>query len=192
MPLHLLIFIFISMAVKNLDEIKKLGIDMKDTLNEATNDALNILANKIAILLQENASRSDYSTGDLAQSVKPLPVKKDGGNYVIEIEWEEYGTYQDAGVKGTESGTSLGQQLGYGKNFSYESKGGIRGLKGMPPPSAFERFAKSTNTSPFASSMSVFKHGIKPTLWASRTLESREMDVLLDGVVDVIKKEFEG
>jgi hypothetical protein len=166
-------------------QMKKLGLEMETSLDEATNDAINILANKITELLQENVNKnkSEYSTGELEKSISPLPVKKEGGNYIIEIEWEEYGTYQDAGVKGIKSGTSLGSQLGYGKDFAYSNK--------MPPPDSFKRFAKSTNTSPFASARSVFYKGIRPTLWASNTIESREMETLLDGVAEVIKKEFE-
>ena len=91
---------------------------------------------------------------------------------------EEYGVFQDRGVKGVKSGKSL-------DNFSYKSKGGKTGLKGMPPPRAFDNWnirkgragrdkkgqfltRKSLN---FVTALNVFKFGIKPSMFFTKPFE---------------------
>lgn len=87
----------------------------------------------------------------------------------VTISGEPYVKFIDRGVKGVETGRSL-------SGYRYKRKGGKRGLKGMPPPSAFDKWniirgrsardergrflsRKSLN---FATAVTVFKHGIKP------------------------------
>lgn len=146
-------------------------------------DAIDVAIDKLVKMLQESARFSEYSQGTLQQSIEALPIKKTSEGWIVEIAWENYGTYQDAGVQGTESGTSLGKELGYGKNFSYTDK--------MPPPSAFEQYARVNGISKFAIAKSIMRKGIKPTKWASNVLDSAKIDEALDEVAELIVKLYE-
>jgi len=150
---------------------------------EVVKSSIDVAMNKLQEMLRQSAKFSEYSEGDLQQSIAPLPSKKTADGYVVELVWEEYGTYQDAGVAGVKSGQSLGSELGYGKNFSYSDK--------MPPPSAFEKFARVNNVSAFVAARSVFMNGLKPTKWASNVLDSNKIDEVLDEVAELIVKLYE-
>lgn len=150
---------------------------------EVVKSSIDVAIDKLVKMLQESAKFSEYSDGTLQQSISALPSKKTADGYIVELEWEEYGTYQDAGVAGVKSGQSLGSELGYGKNFSYTDK--------MPPASAFEKFARVNNVSAFAAARSVFMNGLKPTKWASNVLDSNKIDEVLDEVAELIVKLYE-
>jgi hypothetical protein len=94
------------------------------------------------------------------------------------ITGEDYAKFIDLGVKGVKSGKSLG-------GFKFKSKGGKRGLKGMPPPKAFDKWniirgragrdekgkfltRKQLN---FKTAVGVFNYGIKPTKFFSSAFE---------------------
>jgi len=94
------------------------------------------------------------------------------------ITGEDYAKFIDLGVKGVKSGKSLG-------GFKFKSKGGKRGLKGMPPPKAFDKWniirgragrdekgkfltRKQLN---FKTAVGVFNYGIKPSKFFSSAFE---------------------
>ena len=84
---------------------------------------------------------------------------------------EDYGFFQDQGVKGTKSGQSY-------SNFKYTNK--------MPPPKAFDKWAirrglaprdkggkfKSRKSLNFAIARSVYEKGIAPTLFFTKPFEA--------------------
>ena len=99
-------------------------------------------------------------------------------SFTLKMIMEDYGIFQDRGVKGVKSGKSL-------DNFSYKSKGGKTGLRGMPPPKAFDNWnvrrgragrnkkgqfltRKQLN---FVTALNVFKFGIKPSMFFTKPFE---------------------
>ena len=79
----------------------------RDRVIERTTDRLRELT--INELFEQNAN----ATGQLAQSIKYVPVSADGGNTAIAIEMEEYGFILDSGRGGAqrESGQSWQPKL---------------------------------------------------------------------------------
>lgn len=91
---------------------------------------------------------------------------------------EDYGFFQDKGVSGIKKK--------YNTPFSYKSKGGKNGLKGMPPPSAFDKWTIRRGIAPrntkgqfqtrkglnFAIARSIFEKGIKPSLFFTKPFEA--------------------
>jgi hypothetical protein len=90
---------------------------------------------------------------------------------------EDYGVFQDKGVSGIKKK--------YNTPFSYKSKGGKRGLKGMPPPNKMDKwivrnssFFKGVRgkdgkflprkTLQFLVARSIFFKGIKPSLFFTK------------------------
>ena len=90
--------------------------------------ALNVISAAKANLKKE---KKDV-TGKLSNSLTYQPSKTPTG-FSLAFLMEQYGEFQDKGVSG-------GKQE-FDTPFSYKSKGGKRGLKGMPPPSDFDQWA---------------------------------------------------
>lgn len=87
---------------------------------------------------------------------------------ILSDEFNEYGKFVDRGVKGVESGHSI-------RGYSFKSKGGKNGLKGMPPPYAFklDKLQRPvSDTQAFATAVKIFKQGIKPSLFMTKPFES--------------------
>jgi hypothetical protein len=88
-----------------------------------------------------------------------------------------YGKFVDQGVNGV--------QLKHGSPFSFKSKGGVRGLKGMPPPSALDKWIVLRGIAPrdksgrfmtrkqtqFMIARGIFLNGITPSLFFTKTFE---------------------
>ena len=122
----------------------------------------NVIADSKADLQSKNAS------GKLSDSLKGN-VEIFENSISTTIDAEDYWEYVDQGVSGIKKK--------YNTPFSYRSKGGKTGLKGMPPPSAFDNWnirrgragrnekgqflnRKQLN---FATAVGVFYYGIEPT-----------------------------
>jgi len=176
------------MGVKGLDQLNELGREVAVQINDAAKLSIKEVANRLIQALQRNAPDN---SGYLQQSIAPvLPIKETDNGYVLEIEWEEYGSYQDAGVAGTKSGQSLGMELGYGRDFAYTDK--------MPPTNvstiggqSLRQYADSRGISPFAVARSIFYKGIKATKWASNTIDSPEVQSLIDELAELIVKQYD-
>ena len=120
----------------------------------------------------KNASKKLYNSISGESKVMPNSIG-------IYFDMEEYGFFQDRGVKGINSGSSLSK-------FEFRSKGGKQGLKGMPPPKAFDKwnirrgFAPRTKSGKFknrqalnfAMARHVFEKGIKPSLFFTKPFEA--------------------
>ena len=128
-----------------------------------------VLQQFVDFVARESKVRAPKATKKLANSIKAQPVKVTANAMEATILGEDYLPFIDKGVSGT--------RKKYNTPFSYKSKGGKTGLKGMPPPSAFDRWniirgrasrdesgrfltRKQLN---FATAVSVFRYGIKPT-----------------------------
>ena len=117
----------------------------------------------------KNASKELYNS--FKNEVKAYP-----NSFQLTMTAKEYWVYQDKGVSGIETK--------FNTPFSYKEKQAGT-LKGMPPPSAFDKWnirrgragrstlgtflpRKSLN---FATAVSVFKYGIKPTSFLTTPFE---------------------
>lgn len=112
---------------------------------------------------QKNSSKKLYNSiqGE-------LHVHKN--SFTLEFSMEDYGVFQDAGVSG--------KNKKYNTPYSYKSK--------MPPPRAFEEWVKrkglkgrnnkgqfiKTKTLTFLIARSIYKKGIKPSLFFTRPFEA--------------------
>lgn len=131
------------------------------------------------------------SSGALKKSLYSEVVQS-GDEVQLQFWMEEYGMFLDAGVygadpsivkkgkqKGKETDSVFTGNNGIAERFSYKSKGGKFGLKGMPPPAAFDSWTKVNNLSlkskngkvmtrqtlNFLIARGVFAQGIAPTLF---------------------------
>ena len=121
--------------------------------------------------LKKNSSKRLYES--IKGDVKAMP-----NSISIQFTMEDYGIFQDAGVSGVKKK--------YNTPYSYKSKGGKNGLKGMPPPKAFDKWIVRKGLSPrtkggqfknrkslsFAIARSVFMNGIKPSLFFTKPFEA--------------------
>jgi hypothetical protein len=120
----------------------------------------------------KNASKKLYNS--IKGEAKQFP-----NSIGIYFDMQEYGFFQDKGVSGTKKKYS-------GTEFSYKSKGGVKGLKGMPPPKAFDKWSIRRGIAPrgkggqfqtrkglnFAIARSIFEKGIKPSLFFTKPFEA--------------------
>jgi len=171
------------MAIKGMEFLEDLGRDIETDINKAVNDSILTVANK---LVEKLRLAAPDNSGFLAQSISALPLRKEGSKWIIEIEWEEYGTYQDEGVKGAKSTYPESA----GSRFSYTNK--------MPPTNvstiggqSLRQYAESKGISPFAVAKSIFNKGLKATGWATTTIESREVQDLVDDIATLIVNQYE-
>ena len=135
--------------------------------------ALKIFEQKVLDAAKKNVQLKHDST-KLAESLD-AEIKVMPNSIRMFFEMSYYGWFQDQGVKGVKSGRSV-------SNYSYKSKGGKKGLKGMPPPSAFDKWTIRKRIAPrdkkgrflkrksinFLIARSVFNHGIKPSMFFTR------------------------
>lgn len=116
---------------------------------------------------KNNLSRLGKDGGKLYDSIEGR-VKANENSFEMEFSMEEYGSYQDKGVSGKERK--------YNTEFSYKDK--------MPPQRAFDKWMVRKGIAPrkngkfqsrkglqFAIARSVFKKGIKPSLFFTKPFE---------------------
>ena len=113
--------------------------------------------------LKKNSSKKLYQS--IKGDVKAMP-----NSISIQFTMEDYGVFQDAGVSGTKKK--------YNTPYSYKSK--------MPPPKAFDKWIVRKGLSPrdqsgkfksrkslaFLIARSVFRNGIKPSLFFTKPFEA--------------------
>ena len=131
-------------------------------------EALKEFEQKVVQAAKDNLTKQNTS-GDLSKSIKG-DVKQMPNSIRVFFEMNEYGFYQDRGVKGTKGGKSL-------DNFAYTNK--------MPPPKAFDKWTVRKGIAPrdvkgkfksrkglnFAIARSIFEKGIKPTMFFTKPFE---------------------
>ena len=120
------------------------------------------------------------TSGKLSNSIKG-DVKEMPNSIGVYFEMEPYGNFQDKGVSGT--------QRKFDTPYSYKSK--------MPPPSAFDKWIVKKGIAPrsasgkfqsrkglqFAIARTIFKQGIKPSLFFTRPFEAA-YKTLPDALID--------
>ena len=127
------------------------------------------------------------TSGKLSNSIKG-EVKEMRNSIGVYFEMESYGNFQDKGVSGT--------QRKFDTPYSYKSK--------MPPPSAFDKWIVKKGIAPrsasgkfqsrkglqFAIARTIFKKGIKPSLFFTRPFEAA-YKTLPDTLIDKYGLDFE-
>jgi hypothetical protein len=126
---------------------------------------------------KQNLVKQDKNvTKKLFESIK-FKDKTDKDVITIILEMLDYGQYQDLGVSGT--------KRKFKTPFKYTSKGGVRGLKGMPPASPLDQWSIKKKklktkvrdkkgrfiprkTLVFLIRKKIFEQGIKPSLFFSK------------------------
>ena len=124
---------------------------------------------------KKNSSKELYNSLD-------SNVKVSKNSFELTFLMEEYGVFQDKGVKGTKSNYVENKD----SPFSYKSKGGKNGLKGMPPPKAFDKWIVrkglkgirdkkgqfiSRKSLQFMIARSVFEKGVKASMFFTKPFE---------------------
>ena len=155
-------------------------------------------ANNVVREAKANAKKNSV-TGNLVNSIKYKPPIITPRFSLIEFMMESYGKFQDKGVSGTKQK--------FDTPYSYKSKGGKRGLKGMPPAKPLDQWAIrkpglktrvrdakgrfiKRKTLVFLIRKKIFEQGIKPTLFFTKPFE-KYFKRLPDDLAKAYGKDFE-
>tara|TARA_R110000851_G_scaffold211361_1_gene363924 strand:- start:669 stop:1196 length:528 start_codon:yes stop_codon:yes gene_type:complete len=125
-----------------------------------------------------NLGKKDNQDGKLSTSLS-YKINSTESAYIVRFFMENYGIFQDKGVRGVDS--YYADKVTSSSPFSYKSKGGKFGLKGMPPPRAFDKWTVRKGLAPrdkkgrflprktldFLIARSIFKKGIRATSFFS-------------------------
>lgn len=139
-------------------------------------DALNSFGKYVVQQARTNLTKGNKNANKALYESLNYDIEKVAQGYRIYFEMEDYGMFQDRGVKGTESGRSL-------SGFSYKSSSNLVGLeaktgnlakwaklRGMQPRDKKGRFG-SYKTMGFILAQSIKKKGIKPSLFFTKPFE---------------------
>ena len=156
-----------------LDEFTNLKASLEEFRDLVIADAKENLARP-----QGKYNKPIDASGKLSKSIKPEPVVVyPSGALEFIIKMENYGAFIDQGVSGVEKK--------YDTPYSYKSKGGKNGLKGMPPPSKLDKWIVRRKIAmrdengkflprksiQFAIAVGVFKNGIKPSMFFTKPFQ---------------------
>ena len=125
-----------------------------------------------------NLGKKDNQDGKLSTSLS-YKINSTESAYIVRFFMENYGIFQDKGVRGVDS--YYADKVTSSSPFSYKSKGGKFGLKGKPPPRAFDKWTVRKGLAPrdkkgrflprktldFLIARSIFKKGIRATSFFS-------------------------
>lgn len=145
-------------------------------------DELNRFAKYVISQSRANLTRGKKNSSKELYNSLDSNVKVSKNSFELTFLMEEYGVFQDKGVKGTKSNYVENKD----SPFSYKSKGGKNGLKGMPPPKAFDKWIIrkglkgirdnkgqfiSRKSLQFMIARSVFEKGVKASLFFTKPFE---------------------
>jgi hypothetical protein len=165
------------------------------------NDELNRFAKYVISQSRANLTRGKKNSSNKLYNSLDSNVKVSKNSFEITFLMEEYGVFQDKGVKGTKSNYLENKN----SPFSYKSKGGKNGLKGMPPPKAFDKWIVrkglkgirnkkgqfiSRKSLQFMIARSVFEKGIKASMFFTKPFE-KAFKNLPKELVDAYKLDVE-
>jgi hypothetical protein len=145
-------------------------------------EELNRFAKYVIQQSRTNLTKSKKnSSKELYNSLKS-DLNVSANSFSLSFLMEDYGVFQDQGVKGTKSNYVENKNT----PFSYKSKGGKNGLKGMPPPKAFDKWIVrkglkgirnkqgkflSRKSLQFMIARSVFEKGVKASFFFTKPFE---------------------
>ena len=169
-----------------------------DLLN--TEEALRKYIDIVVAEAKSNLAKQDKNaSGSLSKSIKATPVTFGSNGLEAGIEMNYYGQFIDKGVSGIKKK--------YATPYSYKSKGGKFGLKGMPPTKALDKWTVRRGIAPrddkgkflprksvlFLIARGIFKNGIKPSLFLTKPLDKTRKDLpakLIDAFNEDAKAEL--
>lgn len=146
-------------------------------VRENTKEYLNAFAKYVIQQSRSNLSKQNKNVDKKLYNSLDKEIEVGANSFRLAFLMEDYGKFQDKGVSGIEQK--------YNTPYSYKSKGGKRGLKGMPPPKAFDKWNIKRGLAPrdengkflsrkqtnFLVALKVFKKGIKPSLFFTKPFE---------------------
>ena len=146
-------------------------------LKKETEKYLNDFAKYVIQQSRSNLTKGDKNVNKNLYNSLDKEIEVGANSFRLSFLMEDYGKFQDKGVSGIEQK--------YNTPYSYKSKGGKRGLKGMPPPKAFDKWNIKRGLAPrdekgkflsrkqtnFLVALKIFKKGIKPSLFFTRPFE---------------------
>ena len=145
-------------------------------------EELNRFAKYVVSQSRANLTRGKKNSSKELYNSLDYDINVSKNSFELSFLMEEYGVFQDKGVKGTKSNYLENKD----SPFSYKSKGGKRGLKGMPPPKAFDKWIVkkglkgirnkkgqfiSRKSLQFMIARSVFEKGIKASMFFTKPFE---------------------
>ena len=151
-------------------------LDLFNT-KEALNEFVKLVMNEAKKNLDTGGEYGSYNaSGNLKKSINYTLVETKTG-FKSEIKTAEYGEYLDKGVSGIKKK--------YKTPYAFKSKGGKRGLKGMPPTSKLDKWSVRRKIAPrddkgrflprqsvlFLIAAGIFRKGIAPTLWLTNAMK---------------------
>jgi len=172
---------------------------------KAIQEALNVFGKYVVQQSRSNLSKGRKNASKNLYNSINYKIENNNGELSILFDMEDYGEFQDKGVKGTKSNYIENSQSPY----TYKSKGGKRGLKGMPPPKAFDKWIVRKGlkdirdkqgrflprkTLQFLIAKSVFEKGIKASMFFTTPFErayQRLPDELRDKYILDIERELD-
>ena len=146
-------------------------------LKKETEKYLNDFAKYVIQQSRSNLTKGDKNVNKNLYNSLDKEIEVGANSFRLAFLMEDYGKFQDKGVSGIEQK--------YNTPYSYKSKGGKRGLKGMPPPKAFDKWNIKRGLAPrdekgkflsrkqtnFLVALKIFKKGIKPSLFFTKPFE---------------------
>ena len=153
----------------------------------STEKYLEKIGKKVIAESQNNLLDEDKNvTGKLSNSLTSQVTEKKNG-FLVSFFMDYYGKFVDQGVKGVKSNYIVNKFSPY----SYKSKGGKQGLKGMPPPKVFDGWTVRRGIAPrdakgrflprksldFAIARSIFEKGIKATFFFTKPFDKGFIEI---------------
>ena len=159
------------MAIDGLDQIEKLGRDIKESVPNTLEGVIVQISQDVADDLRQSAE-STYPQGQasLQNSIGYVPPIRDANGVLTgNIAWADFGEYQDKGVSGVE--------IKRNTPYSYTDK--------RPPVDAFRRYTGDKSIA-FAISNSIYYKGFEGTGWYSKLLTDRYISELAERAAKII------
>lgn len=148
-------------------------------------DELNKFAKYVIQQSRSNLTKGKKNVSKELYNSLGYKVSKSGETTSLAFEMADYGKFQDKGVRGANA--YYADAATSGSPYAYKSKGGKRGLKGMPPPKAFDKWIVrkgldgtrdksgkfiSRKSLQFLIARSVFDKGIRASLFFTKPFEA--------------------
>jgi len=142
---------------------------------EAAEFALERFARAVVKQARTNLTRGGHKfTGDLSKSLENWEVKVTQNSIYLSFSMEEYGDYQDRGVKGAANFKS--HKMARYTPYKYKDK--------MPPTKDLKKWSRSKGLNEFAVARSIYQKGIPQTLFFTRAFEG-QFDNLPETILEV-------
>lgn len=148
---------------------------------EAMEFALSRFARAVVKQARTNLTRKGHKfSGDLSKSLDNWSVRVTQNSVYISFAMEEYGDFQDLGVKGAANFKSHKMQRF--TPYKYKDR--------VPPARALREWARSKGRNEYAVARNIYKRGIPQTLFFTKAFES-QFNNLPETILDVFGRDIE-